>query len=85
MNHLRLFSLIGLSGSAQPRDVVITITSVESDTVDDVNSWCGQIEGALSEVSLVVCDDPMSGRFVQVHNTGHRSNFHLAEVQVFGF
>ena len=77
--------MTALSGSAQPRDIVITVTSIESETVDDVNSWCGQIEGALSEVSLVVCDDPMSGRFVHVHNTGHRSNFHLAEVQVFGF
>ena len=77
--------MTALSGLAQPRDIVITVTSIESGTVDDVNSWCGQIEGALTEVSLVVCDDPMSGRFVQVHNTGHRSNFHLAEVQVFGF
>ena len=65
--------------------LVITVTSVVSDTVDDVNSWCGQIEGALTEDTLIVCDDPMSGRFVQVHNTGHSSNFHLAEVQVFGF
>ena len=84
MNLLWLL-LTALSGSAQPRDVVITITSVESDTVDDVSSWCVQTEGALSDDTLVVCDDPMSGHFVQVHNMGHSSNFHLAEVQVFGF
>ena len=73
------------SGYVPPTDILITVTSEESETMDDVNSWCGQIESALSEDTLVVCDDPMSGRFVQVHNRGHNSSFHLAEVEVFGF
>ena len=72
-------------GYVPPTDILITVTSEEYETVDDVNSWCGQIEGALSEDTLVVCDDPMSGRFVQVHNMGHNSSLHLAEVEVFGF
>ena len=57
------------------------------DTSDEAINLCGYVDGILNVASVYIrCESLIAGQFVQVQNSiTNTVNFHLNEVEVFGF
>ena len=64
-----------------------------ADRVEDIfymrgstDNLCGYHEGEIGARAYIGCNTIMTGQFVQVQNDLHQEmNFHLADVEIFGF
>ena len=69
----------------------ITVAETEADffyseSTDVQNNLCGYIDGQLDASAYIHCNPAIAGRFVQVQNNILAGqDFHLAEIEVFGF
>ena len=73
-------------------NVVVTVAFTTGsifyiDTSDEAINLCGSVDGILNVASVYIrCGSLVAGRFVQVQNSiTNTENFHLNEVEVFGF
>lgn len=66
-------------------DIVITVSLLQEDIMDNGNNRCGEIIGEADPYDSVVnCDQLIKGQYVQLQKSNSSTHFHLAEVEVFG-
>ena len=71
--------------------ISINVAEIEADlfysaSTGEQNILFGYIDGQLDASAYIHCNSAIAGRFVQVQNNILAGeNFHLAEVEVFGF
>lgn len=65
--------------------IVITVSEIEEDIMDDGDNRCGVVGVAKQDDNMIGCDYPIRGQYVQLQKSHSTTALHLAEVEVFGY